>query len=81
MIDQNHPVRVVNQVIDSIDLDVILKKHTGGGCSSYHPSLPVLTLHCLWYEKQCEHRFEQMILTYLFHLAEFTKSCKSIEYY
>jgi len=39
MIDPNHPVRVVNQVIDSIDLAVILKKYKGGGCSSYHPRL------------------------------------------
>ena len=39
MIDPNHPVRVVNQVIDSIDLDVLLKKYKGGGCSSYHPRL------------------------------------------
>jgi transposase len=39
MIDPNHPVRVVNQVIDSIDLDAILKKYKGGGCSSYHPRL------------------------------------------
>lgn len=39
MIDPNHPVRVVNQVIDSINLDVLLKKYKGGGCSSYHPRL------------------------------------------
>ncbi len=39
MIDANHPVRVVNQVINSIDLDVLLKKYKGGGSSSYHPRL------------------------------------------
>lgn len=39
MIPMNHPVRVVNQVIDSIDLDVLVKKYKGGGCSSYHPRL------------------------------------------
>jgi len=39
MIPMNHPVRVVNQVIDSIDLDVLLKNYKGGGCSSYHPRL------------------------------------------
>jgi transposase len=38
MIDPNHPVRIVNQVIDSLDLD-LLKKFKGGGCSSYHPRL------------------------------------------
>ena len=39
MIDPSHPVRVVNQVIDSLDLDIIFNKYKGGGCSSYHPRL------------------------------------------
>ncbi len=39
MIDPNHPVRVVNQVIDSLDLDLLINKYKGGGCSSYHPRL------------------------------------------
>ena len=39
MIDPNHPVRVVNQVIDSLDIDLLIKKYKGGGCSSYHPRL------------------------------------------
>jgi transposase len=39
MIDPHHPVRVVNQVIDSLDIDLLIKKYKGGGCSSYHPRL------------------------------------------
>ncbi len=39
MIDPHHPVRVVNQVIDSLDIDALIKKYKGGGCSSYHPRL------------------------------------------
>jgi transposase len=39
MIDPNHPVRVVNQVIDNLDIDVLIRKYKGGGCSSYHPRL------------------------------------------
>jgi transposase len=39
MIAPNHPVRVVNQVIDTLDLDPLIKKYHGGGCSSYHPRL------------------------------------------
>jgi transposase len=39
MIDPSHPVRVVNQVIDSLDIDALIKKYKGGGCSSYHPRL------------------------------------------
>ena len=39
MIDPNHTVRVVNQVIDSLDIDTLIRKYKGGGCSSYHPRL------------------------------------------
>ncbi len=31
-----HPVRVVNQVLDKIDIDPLLKKYKGGGISSIH---------------------------------------------
>ena len=39
MIPKEHPVRVVNQIIDQIDLDPILRKYFGGGTSSYHPRM------------------------------------------
>ena len=39
MIDPNHPVRVVNKVIDSLDIDIIINKYKGGGCSCYHPRM------------------------------------------
>lgn len=39
LIPQSHPVRVVNQVIDAINLDPLLKKYKVGGCSSYHPRM------------------------------------------
>jgi transposase len=39
MIDPSHAVRVLNQVIDSLDIDPLIKKYKGGGCSSYHPRL------------------------------------------
>jgi transposase len=39
LIEKNHPVRIVNQVIDKIDLDPLLKKFKGGGTSSYHPRM------------------------------------------
>jgi transposase len=39
MIATNHPVRVVSEVIDSIDVDVIIKKYKGGGTTSYHPRM------------------------------------------
>lgn len=39
LIDKNHPVRIVNQIIDRIDIDPLLRKFKGGGTSSYHPRM------------------------------------------
>lgn len=39
LIPNSHPVRILNQIIDQINLDPILKKYKGKGCSSYHPRL------------------------------------------
>lgn len=39
MIAAHHPVRVVSEVIDRIDIDVIIKKYKGGGTTSYHPRM------------------------------------------
>lgn len=39
LIAENHPVRVVNQIIDRINIDPLLKKFKGGGTSSYHPRM------------------------------------------
>ncbi|MEQ8683994.1 MAG: IS1182 family transposase [Imperialibacter sp.] len=39
LIAANHPVRIVQQVIERIDIQPILKKYKGGGTSSYHPKM------------------------------------------
>ena len=39
LIDKNHPVRVINAVLDSLDIESITKKYKGGGTSSYHPRM------------------------------------------
>lgn len=39
LIDANHPVRVVQKVIEHIDIQPILRKYKGGGTSSYHPKM------------------------------------------
>lgn len=39
MVASNHPVRIVSEVIDKIDIDAIIKKYKGGGTSSYHPRM------------------------------------------
>jgi len=44
LIEAHHPVRIVNQVIDSINIDPLLKKYKSGGTSSYHPRLMLKVL-------------------------------------
>jgi len=39
MIAVTHPVRVVSEVMDRIDMDLIIKKYKGGGAGSYHPRM------------------------------------------
>ena len=36
-ISDNHPVRIVNKIIDQIDITSIVHTYKGGGTSSYHP--------------------------------------------
>ena len=44
LIDPNHPVRIVNQVVDNLNLDPILAKYDGGGCPAYHPRMMLKVL-------------------------------------
>lgn len=39
LISQTHPVRVINTVIDRLNLSVIENSYEGGGTSSYHPKM------------------------------------------
>ena len=39
LISPNHPVRVVNDIINSIDLRLLMSQYKGGGTSSYHPAM------------------------------------------
>lgn len=39
LISAEHPVRVINQVLDKIDIEPLLKKYKGGGSSSFHPRM------------------------------------------
>lgn len=39
MVAINHPVRVVSEVIDKIDIDIIIQKYKSHGPSSYHPRM------------------------------------------
>ena len=39
LIEEHHPVRVVNKVIDRINIEPIRKRYKGGGTSSYDPRM------------------------------------------
>jgi len=40
----NHPVRIVNQIVDQLNIDDILIGYKGGGTSSYHPRIMIKIL-------------------------------------
>lgn len=47
-ISPNHLVRVVNYIVDALDISYLLSAYNGGGTNSYHPRMilkgPVLCL-------------------------------------
>jgi transposase len=44
LITENHPVRVINQVIEQINIDPLIQKYKGGGTSSFHPRMMLKVL-------------------------------------
>jgi transposase len=43
-IEENHPVRLVNQVVDELDLTSIIKTYKGGGTTSFCPRMMIKVL-------------------------------------
>lgn len=39
LIENNHPVRIVNEIIDKIDIEPLEREYKGGGTSSYNPKM------------------------------------------
>jgi len=39
LVPKNHPVRIVNTIIDHLNIDVLTNSYKGGGTSSYHPRM------------------------------------------
>ncbi len=44
LIPENHLVRVVNRIIDQIDLAPLRAQYKGGGTSSFHPTMMLKVL-------------------------------------
>lgn len=62
LVEANHPVRVINKVIDHLNIDGISSRYKGGGTSSYHPRM---LLKALVYAYICNEyssrRIEQLL--------------------
>lgn len=43
-IPENHPVRLVDSVVNLLDISDIIKNYKGGGCSAYHPRMMIKLL-------------------------------------
>lgn len=43
-IPSDHPVRLVNEVVDQLDIEEIIKMYKGGGTSAYHPRMMIKVL-------------------------------------
>ena len=39
LVPKNHPVRIVNTIVDHLDISALEKSYKGGGTSSYHPRM------------------------------------------
>jgi transposase len=44
MIPPNHLVRVINEAIDQLDLELLVRRYQGGGTSAYHPRMMLKVL-------------------------------------
>lgn len=43
-IPASHPVRLVDKVVDDLDIEDIIQQYKGGGCSAYHPRMMIKVL-------------------------------------
>jgi transposase len=39
LIEENHPVRIVERIVEKIDIELLTKTYKGGGTSSYNPKM------------------------------------------
>jgi transposase len=51
LIPEEHLVRVVNRVVDEIDIQALIEKYKGGGTSAYHPRMMLKVLVYAYVER------------------------------
>src|SRR5690606_27123256 len=64
-IPENHPVRLVNEVVDKLDVGQLIKQYKGGGTTSFHPRMmiKVLFYSCRRIEKALQENIHFMWLS------------------
>ncbi|WP_300598800.1 hypothetical protein [Niabella sp.] len=45
LIEKTYPVRIINTIIDHLNIDGISSQYKGGGTSSYHPRILLKALY------------------------------------
>ena len=43
-IPENHPVRLVDSVVNNLDISDLINMYLGGGCSAHHPRMTIKVL-------------------------------------
>ena len=38
-VPENHEARIINDVVDTVDLSLLLARYEGGGAPTYHPAM------------------------------------------
>jgi transposase len=56
LIPEDHLVRVVNRVVDEIDIQALVEKYKGGGTSAYHPCMMLKVLVYAYVERNYSSR-------------------------
>ena len=77
LIPEDHLVRVVNRVVEGIDLEPLMAKYAGGGTSSYHPKMMLKVLVYAYCKKVFTSRRIARQLQADGHLASYHLHCNS----
>ncbi|MFI3289770.1 MAG: hypothetical protein SNI70_04985 [Rikenellaceae bacterium] len=56
-IPQNDPVRIINRVVEQIDLSTIIATYKDNGCSAYHPKLLIKVITYAYMRNKCINKY------------------------
>lgn len=67
----DHPVRIINSVVDELDINSILSQYKGGGTTSYHPRMMIKVLFYAYFSNIYSSRKIERALLRTFILCAF----------